>query len=91
MTRPLAPRFRDTRPLAAPPPPAGVVTRRHIQFCFQCGAVVPPWRAACARHDQRAGQGLPSRVSLMPLGAPATNAVLRAETVQTPIVAKIHR
>jgi hypothetical protein len=87
MTRPLPP--RATRPLVAPPPPMALAAHRQIRFCFQCGAVVPPWRATCAIHDRRAGQGLPPRVALTPLGAPATKAVLHAETVQTPIVTRL--
>lgn len=57
---------------ALPPPrrAAPPTTRRPAprQFCFLCGATVPPWRAVCFDHDRRQGRGLapPARLRRCP-------------------------
>ncbi len=52
------------------------------RFCFQCGALIPPWRDDCARHDGRRGQGLPPPLRLV--AAPVSCSDI--DTAEQPIV-----
>jgi hypothetical protein len=38
-----------------------------MRFCYQCGAVIPPWRESCFAHERYHGRGLPAQVRLVPI------------------------
>ncbi len=40
-----------------------------MRFCYQCGAVIPPWRESCFVHEQYHGRGLPPPVHLEPIAS----------------------
>jgi hypothetical protein len=44
-------------------------------YCYQCGALIPPWREACYKHDTRLGRGLPSAPRLLPLNEDRKQAI----------------
>jgi hypothetical protein len=69
------PSQQDREATALLPAPVSVLrsvtptTRRPepMRYCYQCGAVIPPWRERCFAHELSHGRGLPSPVRLEPI------------------------